>query len=210
MLLQLPIEIIIILLPILIFSLSFHEFAHGYVAYILGDNTASYNGRLTMNPFAHLDPVGSMMILFVGFGWAKPVPINPANFSNPRTDNMKVAIAGPLSNLFLALLGGIIFRLLTNDIIYINKNIIDILYIFILINIRLAVFNMLPIYPLDGSHIFGNIISAKNPNLAYKLQKYGPNILIALILIGIFTGFSILSLLINPISNLFMYIFAGL
>ena len=95
MLLRLPMEVLIILLPILIFSLCFHEFSHGYIAYKLGDHTASRNGRLTLNPLAHLDPIGSLMILFVGFGWAKPVPVNPINFSNPRIDMMKVALAGP-------------------------------------------------------------------------------------------------------------------
>ena len=81
MLLRLPIEVLIILLPILVFSLCFHEFSHGYIAYRLGDSTAARNGRLTLNPLAHLDPVGSLMILFVGFGWAKPVPVNPVNFT---------------------------------------------------------------------------------------------------------------------------------
>ena len=94
MLLRLSTEILIILIPILIFSLCFHEFAHGYIAYKLGDNTAERNGRLTLNPIYHLDPIGSLMILFVGFGWAKPVPVNPSNFKNPRNDMIKVAFAG--------------------------------------------------------------------------------------------------------------------
>ena len=105
------VDILIILLPTLVFSLCVHEFSHGYIAYLLGDNTAARNGRLTLNPLAHLDPVGSMMILFVGFGWAKPVPVNPVNFSNPRIDMMKVAFAGPASNILLAFIGGSILRL---------------------------------------------------------------------------------------------------
>ena len=111
MILRLPIEVLIILLPILIFSLCFHEFAHGYIAYRLGDHTASRNGRLTLNPLAHLDLIGSLMILFVGFGWAKPVPVNPVNFSNPRVDMMKVAFAGPASNMILAFFAGSIMRI---------------------------------------------------------------------------------------------------
>ena len=83
-------DVLIILLPTLVFSLCCHEFSHGYVAYRLGDTTAARQGRLTLNPLAHLDPVGSMMILFVGFGWAKPVPVNPVNFSNPRIDMIKI------------------------------------------------------------------------------------------------------------------------
>ena len=105
-------NVLIILLPTLIFSLCFHEFAHGYVAFILGDHTAARNGRLTLNPLAHLDPMGSIMILFVGFGWAKPVPVNPMNFQNPRVDMIKVAFAGPASNLILAFIAGTCIRLL--------------------------------------------------------------------------------------------------
>ena len=105
-------DVLIILLPSLVFSLCFHEFSHGYIAYRLGDHTAARNGRLTLNPIAHLDPIGSLMILFVGFGWAKPVPVNPRNFVNPRTDMMKVAFAGPASNLILAFIGGSIIRVI--------------------------------------------------------------------------------------------------
>ena len=158
MLLRLPMEVLIILLPILIFSLCFHEFSHGYIAYKLGDHTAARNGRLTLNPLAHLDPIGSLMILFVGFGWAKPVPVNPVNFSNPRVDMMKVAFAGPASNLLLAFTGGLMMRL--NNIVGLlqSEMFIQTLYYFILINISLAVFNMIPVAPLDGSQIFGNMI----------------------------------------------------
>ena len=99
-----------ILIIALIFSLSFHEFAHAYVAYKLGDNTAAYQGRLTLNPLSHLDPVGSLMLLFIGFGYAKPVPVNPMNLSNPRTDMMKIAFAGPFSNLILCLFGCFLMR----------------------------------------------------------------------------------------------------
>ena len=130
MLLRLPIEVLIILLPILIFSLCFHEFSHGYIAYRLGDYTAARNGRLTLNPLAHLDPIGSLMILFVGFGWAKPVPVNPANFDNPRIDMMKVAFAGPASNLILAFSVGMIFRFINISGLVLSDALIQILYYF--------------------------------------------------------------------------------
>ena len=210
MLLSLPLKVLIILLPILIFSLCFHEFAHGYVAYRLGDHTAARNGRLTLNPLAHLDPIGSLMILFVGFGWAKPVPVNPVNFSNPRIDMMKVAFAGPASNLILAFLGGIIIRLLNFSGVMIGEALVQILYFFMYINIALAVFNMIPVAPLDGSQIFGNLISKNNPDLAWKLQLHGPKILLGLILFGIITKISILGLMISPFVKLFMYLFAGI
>ena len=210
MLLSLPIEILIVLLPILMFSLSFHEFSHGYMAYRLGDNTAARNGRLTLNPLAHLDPIGSLMILFVGFGWAKPVPVNPVNFSNPRVDMIKVAIAGPASNLILAFISGTLIRLNGHTGLLNNSTFISVLELFTWINIALAVFNMLPIAPLDGSQIFGNIISKNNPDIAWKLQIYGPKILMGIILIGLITPFSLLGTIMMPFIKLFMYIFAGI
>ena len=210
MLLRLPMEVLIILLPILIFSLCFHEFSHGYIAYKLGDHTAARNGRLTLNPLAHLDPIGSLMILFVGFGWAKPVPVNPINFSNPRLDMMKVAFAGPASNLLLAFTGGLMMRLVNIVGLLQSELFIQTLYFFILINISLAVFNMIPVAPLDGSQIFGNMISKNNPELAWKLQMYGPKILMGIILIGMVTPFSVLGFLMMPFVKMFMYLFTGI
>ena len=210
MLLRLPMEVLIILLPILIFSLCFHEFSHGYIAYKLGDHTAARNGRLTLNPLAHLDPIGSLMILFVGFGWAKPVPVNPVNFSNPRIDMMKVAFAGPASNLILAFTGGLIMRLVNILGLLQSEMFIQTLYFFIFINISLAVFNMIPVAPLDGSQIFGNMISKNNPELALKLQMYGPKILMGVILIGMVTPFSVLGFLMMPFVKIFMYLFTGI
>ena len=210
MLLRLPMEVLIILLPILIFSLCFHEFSHGYIAYKLGDHTAARNGRLTLNPLAHLDPIGSLMILFVGFGWAKPVPVNPVNFSNPRLDMMKVAFAGPASNLLLAFTGGLMMRLVNIVGLLQSEMFIQTLYFFILINISLAVFNMIPVAPLDGSQIFGNMISKNNPQLAWKLQMYGPKILMGIILIGMVTPFSVLGFLMMPFVKIFMYLFTGI
>ena len=210
MLLRLPMEVLIILLPILIFSLCFHEFSHGYIAYKLGDHTAARNGRLTLNPLAHLDPIGSLMILFVGFGWAKPVPVNPINFSNPRLDMMKVAFAGPASNLLLAFTGGLMMRLVNIVGLLQSEMFIQTLYFFIFINISLAVFNMIPVAPLDGSQIFGNMISKTNPELAWKLQMYGPKILMGIILIGMVTPFSILGFLMMPFVKMFMYLFTGI
>ena len=210
MLLRLPMEVLIILLPILIFSLCFHEFSHGYIACKLGDHTAARNGRLTLNPLAHLDPIGSLMILFVGFGWAKPVPVNPVNFSNPRLDMMKVAFAGPASNLLLAFTGGLMMRLVNIVGLLQSEMFIQTLYFFIFINISLAVFNMIPVAPLDGSQIFGNMISKKNPELAWKLQMYGPKILMGIILIGMVTPFSVLGFLMMPFVKIFMYLFTGI
>jgi len=195
----------VVLILSLIFSLSFHEFAHAYTAHRLGDNTAAYQGRLTLNPIAHLDPVGSIMLLVAGFGYAKPVPVNPTNLINPREDMMKIAFAGPLSNFFLVLCSCLIMRVMGVDNLFVFGNFNSIgltLYLFATINMTLGVFNMIPIYPLDGGQIFGGYIDRVNPQLSYKLKVYGPQILFGIIMIGIFTGFSIISIIIRPFHDL--------
>ena len=106
----LPIQLQLILLPCIFFALTVHEYAHARIAYYLGDNTAYYQNRMNLNPFNHLDPIGFLVLYFVGFGWAKPVPVNMANFSNPRQDMMLVAIAGPASNIILAILGSLLYN----------------------------------------------------------------------------------------------------
>lgn len=205
MLFRVPIEVLILLIPVLVFALVFHEFSHAWVANKLGDPTARYSGRLTLNPLAHLDPFGSLMILFVGFGWAKPVPVDSRYLANPRVDMMKIAFAGPAANLLLAFVGGTIIRtgLVSNSITLM-------ILLFTQINIMLAVFNMIPIPPLDGSQIFSGIMSRKNPELVYKLQMYGPQILLGLIMIGYFTKISPIWIVMSPFVNFFLFLFAGL
>ena len=205
MLFRVPIEVLILLIPVLGFALVFHEFSHAWVANKLGDPTARYSGRLTLNPLAHLDPFGSLMILFVGFGWAKPVPVDSRYLANPRVDMMKIAIAGPAANLLLAFVGGTIIR---SGLV--SGSITLMILLFTQINIMLAVFNMIPIPPLDGSQIFSGIMSRKNPELVYKLQMYGPQILLGLIMIGYFTKISPIWIVMSPFVNFFLFLFAGL
>ena len=190
------------------FALSFHEFAHAWMASKCGDSTAARMGRLTLNPMAHLDVMGSMMILFVGFGWAKPVPVDGRNLRNPRTDMMKVAAAGPLSNLLLDMIAGMLFRLLSGAGLLSEAIYLLIIY-FTQINIALAVFNLIPVAPLDGSQIFSGYLMRTNPQLAWKIQSYGPQVLFGLILFGYITGFSILWLFMRPFVNFFMILFLG-
>ena len=190
------------------FALSFHEFAHAWMASKCGDSTAARMGRLTLNPMAHLDVMGSMMILFVGFGWAKPVPVDGRNLRNPRTDMMKVAAAGPLSNLLLAMIAGMLFRLLSGAGLLSEAIYLLIIY-FTQINIALAVFNLIPVAPLDGSQIFSGYLMRTNPQLAWKIQSYGPQVLFGLIIFGYITGFSILWLFMKPFVNFFMILFLG-
>ena len=205
MLLRTPPEVLLLLVPVLLFALCFHEFAHAWVANKLGDPTAKHSGRLTLNPLAHLDLMGSLMILFVGFGWAKPVPVDVRYLQNPRTDMMKVAFAGPAANLLLAFIGGTIIRAHL-----VGGSLILMLVLFTQINIMLAVFNMIPIPPLDGSQIFSGLMVRKNPNLVMKLQMYGPQILFGLILIGYFTEISPLWWAMSPFVNFFLFLFAGI
>jgi Zn-dependent protease len=204
MLFRVPIEVLVLLIPVLLFALVFHEFSHAWVANKLGDPTARYSGRLTLNPLAHLDPFGTLMILFVGFGWAKPVPVDTRYLSNPRVDMMKIAFAGPAANLFLAFIGGIIIRSG-----FVGGSIAMMIFLFTQINIMLAVFNMIPIPPLDGSQIFSGLMMRKNPELVYKLQRYGPQILLGLIMIGYFTSISPIWMVMKPFVKFFLFLFAG-
>ena len=205
MLFRVPIEVLVLLIPVLLFALVFHEFSHAWVANKLGDPTARYSGRLTLNPLAHLDPFGTLMILFVGFGWAKPVPVDTRYLSNPRVDMMKIAFAGPAANLLLAFIGGTIIRSG-----FIGGPILSMIFLFTQINIMLAVFNMIPIPPLDGSQIFSGLMMRKNPELVDKLQTYGPQILLGLIMIGYFTRISPIWMVMSPFVNFFLFLFAGL
>ena len=205
MLFRLPPEVLVLLIPVLLFALVFHEFSHGWVANKLGDPTAKYAGRLTLNPMVHLDLFGSLMILFVGFGWAKPVPVDSRYLANPRTDMMKIAFAGPAANLLLAFIAGSLIRLTGNMGVLSSM-----LIMFAQINIMLAVFNMIPIPPLDGSQIFSGLMIRHNPDLVIKLQVYGPQILMGLILFGMLTRISPIWWLISPFVNFFMFLFVGI
>ena len=202
----LSIEQLILLIPPLLFALCFHEFSHAYVAYLLGDHTAAKRGRLTLNPLAHLDPFGSLMIIFVGFGWAKPVPVDPRYFKNSRIGMMQVAFAGPASNLFLALVGGLIIRYFGSSM---SEIIIKVSFNFTMINLALCFFNLIPVHPLDGSQIFSGFMIKRNPEIVYKLHQYGPNILFGLILFGFITKISIIWYLIGPFVQFFLRLFTG-
>ena len=205
MLFRLPPEVLVLLIPVLLFALVFHEFSHAWVANKLGDPTARYAGRLTLNPMAHLDPIGGLMILFVGFGWAKPVPVDIRYLSNPRVDMMKIAFAGPASNLLLAFIGGTVLRSG-----FVDGTMAMMIMFFTQINIMLAVFNMIPIAPLDGSQIFSGLLIRTNPELVRNLEIYGPQILMGAILIGYFTPISPIWWFMGPFVKFFLFLFAGL
>ena len=200
-------QIIILLIPALVFSLSFHEFAHAWMAYRLGDNTAARLGRLTLNPIAHLDPVGSLALLLMGFGWAKPVPVDSRYLENPKKDMVKIAAAGPISNIILAVVAALALRLLFSTDLF-THNIKTFFIIFMQINITLAVFNLLPVSPLDGSQILTPFLEKYfGSDVVWKMQVYGPRFLFFIIIFSMVTDIHIFSFIINPIFNLFLYIF---
>ena len=177
--------LVIFTLIILMFSIMIHEIAHGALAYSLGDPTAKYMGRLTLNPLKHLDPVGSVLVplslAFLGaplIGWAKPVPINPNNFRDKKWGELKVSFAGPGSNLFIALFFGILLRIL----LYLgfSGTFIQATGYIVFINLLLALFNLIPIPPLDGSHILFSLIPSSE-QFRIVLSRYGFFVLIFII-----------------------------
>ena len=200
-------QIIVLLIPALVFSLSFHEFAHAWMAYRLGDSTAARMGRLTLNPMSHLDPIGSLALLLMGFGWAKPVPVDPRYLDNPRQDMVKVAAAGPISNIILAIIAALVLRLLF-DTNLLSNSIKTFFIIFMQINITLAVFNLLPVSPLDGSQILSPFLENKfGPDIVWKMRVHGPRVLFIIIIFSMVTDIHIFSFIITPIFNLFILIF---
>ena len=200
-------QIIVLLIPALVFSLSFHEFAHAWMAYRLGDSTAARMGRLTLNPMSHLDPIGSLALLLMGFGWAKPVPVDPRYLENPRQDMVKVAAAGPISNIILAIIAAFVLRLLF-DTDLLSNSVKTFFIIFMQINITLAVFNLLPVSPLDGSQILSPFLEKQfGPDIVWKMQVYGPRVLFIIIIFSMVTDIHIFSFIITPIFNLFILIF---
>ena len=172
----------LLMLPGLVLGLTIHEFAHAKMSDKLGDPTPERQGRLTLNPLAHMDPMGTICLLFAGFGWGKPVVIDSTYYRNPAKDNMKVALAGPVSNFILAF---ILF--LVEALIYAfipNSDIINLLRFVIkqgaYINLSLGVFNLLPFPPLDGSKIWGYFLKGKAKAIMWNLEKYSTIILIIL------------------------------
>lgn len=189
---------------ILLISLSVHEFAHAWTADRFGDNTPRINGRLTLNPLAHLDPIGTLMFIIAGFGFAKPVPVNA--YALRRREFMWVALAGPLSNLLLAILGAILFRIFfypwggvftypgTQSITFL-PSLVDFLWYFITINIVLMLFNLIPLYPLDGEKVLDGLAPITWQNQLARIRPYGPMILLGLVFLGPVIGLDILNLI---------------
>lgn len=198
---------IVVQFVIMIVSVMIHEVSHGYVAHLLGDNTAKDSGRLTLNPFKHIDLYGSILLpLFLYFisggafvfGWAKPVPFNPLNLKNPKRESGLIALAGPLSNLALAIFGALLLR-----VNFYSGSFISPLFIVILIrwNVSLMVFNLVPFPPLDGSKILFSLLPRKFEHWGIALERYGIFIFILFLVFGI--GF------ITPVIDFFFRLLVG-
>ncbi len=181
----------LITLPGIIIGLAFHEFAHAKVAYKMGDPTPKMQGRVTINPMAHIDPVGLAALLFAGFGWGVPVQINPANFKNRRRDELMVSLAGVVMNLIIAILFTIVAKILyvAAGPVFLSGNLGSILWTMIMyiiqINLVLMIFNLIPCPPLDGFSVISEIFNIKHTEFYWTLYRYGNWILIALIIFGV-------------------------
>lgn len=189
--------------PFFVIALMVHEIAHAFVADRLGDPTPRAEGRLSLNPLKHLDPLGTLLILLFGFGWAKPVVFDPYNLKNPRRDGAIIAAAGPLSNLLFAGLLSLVLHLF-----HLTGIASDMVAIVLQVNVVLAVFNLIPVYPLDGEKLLEGLLPR---DLAYEfasiMNRYG--ILILLFLLLPLTGESPITALMSPVVNFFLKLFLG-
>jgi Zn-dependent protease len=191
----------------LVIAFTIHEFAHAWTANRFGDLTPKMNGRLTLNPVAHIDPLGALMLIFAGFGWAKPVPVNPyALRRHSKSAMMWVSLAGPLSNLLLAVLGSVLFLLIWNPaqgfVLSLNNFLptpVGFLYYFIIINLTLMIFNLLPIFPLDGEKVLDQLLPPDGQDFLASIRPFGSIILLVVVFVLPYIGINILGSILNPI-----------
>lgn len=198
----------------LVIAFTFHEFCHAWVATAYGDPTPRMNGRLTLNPIAHLDILGTLMLIVAGFGWAKPVPVNPYELRRRSPSAlMWVSLAGPFSNLFLAIVGAIPFRLGLVNYTYATggffPNAGEFFIEFIVINLTLMLFNLIPISPLDGEKVLEFFLPSRWADKFDMIRAYGPFVLLAVVFVGPLLGFDILGAIMGPPMNAMLKLLLG-
>lgn len=198
-----PMMFLVVVL-VLVYALTIHEFAHALAASLLGDQTANFSGRLTLNPLAHLEFFGTMMLLLAGFGWGKPVPVNPYNLKHKKWGEAIVALAGPISNFISVGLFIVIFRLVAPNLAPDNMLAIF-LSTLIVVNLTLGVFNLIPIPPLDGSKVLFAALAPNFDEFKTKLAINGPWVLLILIIADNFLGFNIFGHIFDFFLNLVSY-----
>lgn len=185
----------------LVISITIHEFSHVFAARLMGDRTGEAAGRLTLNPLAHLDPWGTFAILLIGFGWGKPAPFNPYNLRVKRFGPALVALAGPFSNFLLIIIFGILLRILY-PVMGIDNYLTIFLSIMVTFNAILMIFNLIPLPPLDGSHLLEGLLGTRFANISEFLNRYGPMILFGLIFASIVLGLNVFGYIFSPIIDL--------
>jgi Zn-dependent protease len=194
--LNLSLTEILQVVPAILLGLTVHEVSHAFAALRLGDDTAQRLGRLTLNPIKHIDPVGFILLLLAGFGWAKPVVINRDNLRKPARDDILIALAGPFSNLLAALVLVVLLRVVFAILPFSSPRAVQltasVFLVFISINVALGLFNLLPIPPLDGSHLVWNLLARRSPSGSAAYFRYGSLLLLGLILAERITGRDIL------------------
>ncbi len=187
-------ENMIFRIPALLIALTIHEYAHARIAVWLGDDTPRILGRLTLNPLAHLDPFGLIMLWLFKFGWAKPVPINPNNFKDWKKGTMLVSVAGPIANMIVALIAALVYGILAKMYL-LSSGVAIVLQFTYSYNIIFAVFNLIPLPPLDGSKVLANLLPGRQAYMFERIEPYAPFILLALVY------FNIINVFITPFYN---------
>ena len=174
---------LVLSIPGLIIALSLHEFAHGYAAYLMGDSTAKYNGRLSLNPFSHLDIMGTLCLFLFRFGWAKPVPINPYNFKKRRLGIIVVSLAGPFMNFVVAVISAFVLEIIRRFMPYgeLHNFLYYVVLYSLMLNVGLMCFNLIPIPPLDGSKVLLELLPYRYAEVFYRVEQYSSFILMALL-----------------------------